>query len=62
MVFSGFGIVAHEYNRNDYNGLDIKDRTVVVMINDPGLYLLYMKMKVLIINILSREKILFHLN
>lgn len=38
MVFAGFGIVAPEYNRNDYNGLDIKGKTVVVMINDPGLY------------------------
>lgn len=38
MVFAGFGIVAPEYNRNDYNGLDVKGKTVVVMINDPGLY------------------------
>jgi Zn-dependent M28 family amino/carboxypeptidase len=39
MVFAGFGIVAPEFNRNDYNGLDVKGKTVVVMINDPGLYL-----------------------
>ena len=38
MVFAGFGIVAPEYGRNDYDGLDIKGKTVVVMINDPGLY------------------------
>jgi Zn-dependent M28 family amino/carboxypeptidase len=38
MVFAGFGIVAPEYNRNDYNGLDVRGKTVVVMINDPGLY------------------------
>jgi Zn-dependent M28 family amino/carboxypeptidase len=38
MVFAGFGIVAPEYNRNDYIGLVVKGKTVVVMINDPGLY------------------------
>lgn len=38
MVFAGFGIVAPEYNWNDYNGLDVKGKTVVVLINDPGLY------------------------
>lgn len=38
MVFAGFGIVAPEFGWNDYKGLDVKDRTVVVMINDPGLY------------------------
>lgn len=38
MVFAGFGIIAPEYNRNDYEGLDVKGKTVVVMINDPGLY------------------------
>ena len=38
MVFAGFGIVAPEYNRNDYDGLDVKGKTVVVLINDPGLY------------------------
>ncbi len=38
MVFAGFGIVAPEFEWNDYEGLDVKGRTVVVMINDPGLY------------------------
>jgi Zn-dependent M28 family amino/carboxypeptidase len=38
MIFAGFGIVAPEYKRNDYNGLDVKGKTVVVFINDPGLY------------------------
>ena len=38
MVFAGFGIVAPEYNRNDYEGLDVAGKTVVVMVNDPGLY------------------------
>jgi len=38
IVFAGFGIVAPEYKRNDYEGLDVKGKTVVVMVNDPGLY------------------------
>jgi Zn-dependent M28 family amino/carboxypeptidase len=38
MVFAGFGIVAPEYNWNDYAGLDVKGKTVVVMVNDPGFY------------------------
>lgn len=38
IVFAGFGIVAPEYNWNDYAGLDVKGKTVVVMVNDPGFY------------------------
>lgn len=38
MVFAGFGIVAPEYGWNDYEGLDVRGKTVVVMVNDPGLY------------------------
>jgi Zn-dependent M28 family amino/carboxypeptidase len=38
MVFAGFGIKAPEYNWDDYRGLDVKGKTVVVLINDPGLY------------------------
>ncbi|HVI48693.1 MAG TPA: M28 family metallopeptidase [Chitinophaga sp.] len=36
LVFAGYGIVAPEYGRNDYAGLNIKGKTVIVMINDPG--------------------------
>lgn len=36
MVFAGYGIVAPEYGWNDYDGLDVKGKTVVVMVNDPG--------------------------
>lgn len=36
MVFAGYGIVAPEYNWNDYEGLDVKGKTVVVLVNDPG--------------------------
>jgi Zn-dependent M28 family amino/carboxypeptidase len=38
VVFAGFGIVAPEYNRNDYAGLDVKDKIVLIMVNDPGFY------------------------
>ena len=37
LVFAGYGIVAPEFNWNDYAGLDVKGKTVVVLINDPGL-------------------------
>ncbi|NUM80314.1 M28 family peptidase [bacterium] len=36
IVFAGFGIVAPEYNWNDYEGLDVKGKTVLVLVNDPG--------------------------
>ncbi len=36
LVFAGFGIVAPEYNWNDYEGLDVKDKIVLVLVNDPG--------------------------
>lgn len=36
MVFAGYGIVAPEYGWNDYRGLDVRGKTVVVLVNDPG--------------------------
>ncbi|MFC3562529.1 M28 family metallopeptidase [Pedobacter jamesrossensis] len=36
LVFAGYGIVAPEYGWNDYKNLDVKGKTVVVLINDPG--------------------------
>ena len=36
LVFAGYGIVAPEYNWNDYEDLDVEGKTVVVMVNDPG--------------------------
>jgi len=35
MVFVGHGIVAPERGWNDYAGVDVKGKTVVVMVNDP---------------------------
>lgn len=36
LVFCGYGIVAPEYGWNDYEGLDMKGKTAVVLVNDPG--------------------------
>lgn len=38
LVFVGFGIVAPEFGWNDYEGIDVKGKTVVAMVNDPGKY------------------------
>jgi Zn-dependent M28 family amino/carboxypeptidase len=36
LVFAGYGVVAPEAGWNDYAGLDVKGKTVVVLVNDPG--------------------------
>ncbi|MDX1942926.1 MAG: M28 family metallopeptidase [Saprospiraceae bacterium] len=36
LVFCGYGIVAPEYNWNDYADIDMKGKIAVVMVNDPG--------------------------
>jgi Zn-dependent M28 family amino/carboxypeptidase len=36
LVFVGYGIVAPEYDWNDYEGLDVAGKTVVMLVNDPG--------------------------
>jgi len=36
LVFVGYGIVAPEYEWNDYAQVDVHGKTVVVMVNDPG--------------------------
>ncbi len=38
MVFVGYGVNAPEQNWNDYAGLDVKGKTVVMLINDPGFH------------------------
>lgn len=35
VVFVGFGIVAPEYKWDDYAGVDVKGKVVLVMVNDP---------------------------
>ncbi len=36
LVFVGYGIVAPEYNWDDYAGVDMKGKTAVILVNDPG--------------------------
>jgi Zn-dependent M28 family amino/carboxypeptidase len=36
VIFAGYGVVAPEYNWNDYAGLDVKGKIVIVLVNDPG--------------------------
>lgn len=36
LVFVGYGIVAPEFGWNDYAAADIKEKTAVILINDPG--------------------------
>lgn len=38
LVFAGYGIVAPEYGKNDYEGIgNLQDKVAVVVVNDPGL-------------------------
>lgn len=36
LVFVGYGVVAPEYNWNDYAGIDMAGKTAVILVNDPG--------------------------
>jgi Zn-dependent M28 family amino/carboxypeptidase len=36
VIFAGFGISAPEYERNDFAGVDVKGKTIIVLVNDPG--------------------------
>ncbi len=38
MVFMGYGVNQASENWNDYAGVDVKGKTVVVLINDPGFH------------------------
>ena len=38
VVFAGYGVVAPEHNWNDYEGLDVQGKLVMVMVNDPGFW------------------------
>ena len=38
LVFVGYGVDAPEQNWNDYAGVDVKGKTVVMLINDPGFH------------------------
>lgn len=36
LIFVGYGVVAPEYKWNDYAHVDVRGKTVVILINDPG--------------------------
>ena len=36
VVFVGYGSIAPEYGWNDYAGLDVQGKTVIMLVNDPG--------------------------
>jgi len=36
IVFVGYGVVAPEYDWNDYQTIDVKGKTVIMLSNDPG--------------------------
>lgn len=36
IIFAGYGVNSPENKWNDYEGLDVKGKTVLVMVNDPG--------------------------
>ncbi|TKG95044.1 M28 family peptidase [Puteibacter caeruleilacunae] len=36
VIFAGFGITASEYGRDDFDGIDVKGKTIIVFVNDPG--------------------------
>ena len=36
VVFAGYGVVAPEYGWDDYAGLDVKGKIVLIKVNDPG--------------------------
>ncbi len=38
LVFVGYGVDAPEQDWNDYAGLDVKGKTVVMLVNDPGFH------------------------
>ena len=38
VVFVGYGVDAPEQHWNDYAGLDVKGKTVVMLVNDPGFH------------------------
>lgn len=37
-IFCGYGITAPEYGWDDFSGIDPKGKTIIVLVNDPGLY------------------------
>jgi Zn-dependent M28 family amino/carboxypeptidase len=38
IVFVGYGVVAPEFNWDDYKGVDVRGKTIVMLINDPAVH------------------------
>src|SRR5438105_7154173 len=36
LVFVGYGVVAPEYGWDDYKGVDVRGKTILMLINDPA--------------------------
>ena len=36
MIFAGYGVEAPEFNWDDFKGVDVKGKTIVVLVNDPA--------------------------
>jgi Zn-dependent M28 family amino/carboxypeptidase len=36
VIFAGYGVEAPEYNWNDFKNVDVKGKTIVVLVNDPA--------------------------
>jgi Zn-dependent M28 family amino/carboxypeptidase len=35
LIFAGYGVTAPEFNWDDFKGIDVKGKTIVVLVNDP---------------------------
>ena len=35
MIFAGYGVTASEFNWDDFKGVDVKGKTIIVLVNDP---------------------------
>ena len=35
LVFAGYGVIAPEYQWDDFKGMDLRGKTLVVLVNDP---------------------------
>jgi Zn-dependent M28 family amino/carboxypeptidase len=38
LIFCGYGISSPEWNWNDFDGIDLNGKTIVVLVNDPGFH------------------------
>ena len=36
LIFAGYGVAAPEFNWDDFKGIDVKGKTIIVLVNDPA--------------------------